>query len=86
MKHCARINEKLKAQGTEIKYIHSHISYFKAHGQLIVDDQKRYKISDRYEKQMAQDTAQVEEVEVPQAEVDEATVPQSESEEELTTA
>mgnify|MGYP001393551648 CR=1 FL=1 len=41
------INDKLKEQGFEIKYISSHLNYFKAHGQVIHQEDKKYRIAEK---------------------------------------
>jgi hypothetical protein len=41
----AAISAKLKEDGNEIKYLHSHLNYFKTHGQILHNEDKTYKIS-----------------------------------------
>jgi hypothetical protein len=43
----AKITEILKSEGREVKYLHSHLNYFKSHGQLIHNEDKTYEISDK---------------------------------------
>jgi hypothetical protein len=44
----AEINAQLKKQGREIKYISSHLNYFKSHGQVIhVENTSTYKLADK---------------------------------------
>lgn len=63
-----QINDALKANGREIKYISSHLNYFKAHGQIVhVEGTATYKLS-----QKTIDRLDVKEVVVAQVEVKEA--------------
>jgi hypothetical protein len=41
----AMITAKLKEQGHDIKYLHSHLNYFKTHGQIWHLEDKSYQIS-----------------------------------------
>jgi hypothetical protein len=43
----AAISAALKAAGHEIKYLHSHLNYFKTHGQILHMEDKTYKISEK---------------------------------------
>jgi Fe2+ or Zn2+ uptake regulation protein len=40
-----QITAILKAEGHEIKYIHSHLNYFKAHGQVLHNEDKTYSLT-----------------------------------------
>jgi hypothetical protein len=42
-----QISAKLKELGHEIKYLHSHLNYFKTHGQILHLEDKSYKISSK---------------------------------------
>jgi hypothetical protein len=43
----AQISKILKDDGREVKYLHSHLNYFKSHGQLIHNEDKTYEITDK---------------------------------------
>jgi hypothetical protein len=48
----SQITAKLKEEGREVKYLHSHLNYFKSHGQLIHNEDKTYEISDKMMKRL----------------------------------
>jgi hypothetical protein len=43
----AKINAALKESGREVKYVHSHLNYFKSHGQVLHNQDGTYSLAEK---------------------------------------